>query len=136
MDIQLVHIDPVTKVASLKMGTRMVSGITELVQVVVLSLFNTPGKDVLDPGMGSGIPDMIGMNLDPDNMTEILSEVTRKIKATEKEVLTEQIGLNLPPAARLRELRLVSIVPGANLGEVEVRLRIINELGQKSEVVI
>lgn len=136
MDIQLIKIDPVTRVVSLKMSTKKVVGISKLLQIVVLSLFNSPGKDILDLDRGAGIPDMIGMNLDPDDLTEVLSEVTRRIKNTEREILTEQIGLNIPPTEKLRELRLISVGPGANLGEVAVRVRIVNELGQRAEVVL
>lgn len=136
MDIQLIAVHPTTRVVSLKTGTRLVTGLNELVQVVVLSLFNNPGRDVLDPGRGSGIPSMIGMNYDTNNMTEILGELTRRIKITETEVLNAQIGLQISPAAKLRELKLIRVGPGANEGEVEAKIRIINELGQRSEVVI
>jgi len=136
VDIQLIAVHPTTKVVSLKSGTRLVTGLNELVQVVVLSLFNNPGRDILDPERGSGIPSMIGMNYDTNNMTEILGELTRRIKVTETEVLNAQIGLKLTSASKLRELKLIRVGPGANEGEIEAKIRIINELGQRSEVVI
>ena len=136
MDIQLISIDPLTKVASLKLGNKLVTGLTELVQIVILSLFNTPGKDILDPDRGSGIPDMIGMNIDPNDMNEVLGELTRRIKLTESEILTDQIGRALPPESKLKELKLISVGPGEVLGEIAARIRIVNEKGQQSEVVI
>lgn len=136
MDIQLVSIDPLTRIVSLKLSSKYVSGINELIQLVILSLLNTPGRDIMDPDRGAGIPDMIGMNYDPSNMVEILGEISRRVKISEKEIMTDQIGLNLPPAEKLQELRLISVSPGATLGEVEARIRVINELGQQSEVVM
>ena len=136
MDIQLISIDPLTRVVSFKMSTKKVTGIMKLVQMVVLSLMNTPGKDYLDPSMGGGIPSMVGMNIDPNNMAEVLGEVTRRVKTTSAEVMTAQIGRVIPSDEKLKELRLVSVAPGANIGEVAARIRIINELGQQAEAVI
>ena len=136
MDIQLISIDPLTRVASLKLSSKFVSGIHKLIQIVILSLLNTPGRDLLDPDRGAGIPEMIGMNYDSSNMVEILGEITRRVKISEKEIMTDQIGLNLPPAEKLQELKVISVSPGATLGEVKARIRIINELGQQSEVVM
>lgn len=136
MDISLIQIDEETKRVSLKMGSKPVTGLTKLVQIVVLSLLNSPGRDILNPDKGAGIPDMIGMNIDPTDLSEVLNELTERIKKSEKEIIQDQIGLNAAASEKLRELRIISVSPGEDLGEVVARIRIINELGQQSDVVI
>jgi len=135
MDIQLVAIDPLTKMASLKVSPKTVKGLTKLIQIVVLSLLNTPGKDILDPERGGGIPEMIGMNIDPGDLSEVLSEVTRRVKKSEAEIIKDQIGLELPVDERLREIKIVNVGHGTLATEVLVRIRVVNELGQQSDVV-
>lgn len=97
VDISLISVDPQTRIVSLKVGTFPVTGITKLLQVVILSLLNISGKDVLNPEDGAGLPELIGWGLDDSNNTEILGEIVRRIHKTEVEVSNYQTGLNLPP---------------------------------------
>lgn len=136
MDIQLIQIDDQSRKITLGMSPRPVKGLTKLAQIVLLSLLNTPGKDILDPDRGAGILDMIGMNFDPTDFSEILSETTRRVRITETEILRDQIGLELDSNEKLKEIKIISVGPGENLGEVNIRIRIINELGQQSDMVI
>jgi len=131
-----MQVDEKTRKVSLSLSSKSIKGMTKLVQSVVLSLLNNPGKDVLDPTRGGGIPEMIGMNFDPSDLTEVLSEVTRRVKITENEVINDQIGQVTPADEKLKEVKIVRVGPGEALDEVLVRLRIINELGQQSDVVI
>jgi hypothetical protein len=136
MDISLTYVDPDTRQVSLKLGHQSVKGMTKLIQIVVLSLLNTPGRDILDPSEGGGIPEMIGMNYDPSDLSDILAELTRRVKKTEMEILASQVGLVLVPEEKLRSLSLISVGPGQNLDEVAARMRVVNELGQQSDVVL
>jgi len=136
VDIQLIQIDELTKKISLGMSPRPVKGLTKLVQLVVLSLLNVPGNDILDPDRGAGIPEMLGMNFDPSDLSEILSEGSRRVKVTQAEVLSDQIGIEVPLSERLKELKIISVSPGESLDEVSIRIRVINELGQQSDMVL
>lgn len=136
MDISLIYVDPNTRVVTLQLGTKTVKGLTKLVQIVVLSLLNTPGRDILDPMMGGGIPEMIGMNIDVSDLTEVASEFTRRVRKTEKEILNGQIGLDISPSEKLREIKIVDLGAGAAFDEIKATLQIINELGQQSDVVV
>jgi hypothetical protein len=136
MDIALIQVDPNTHQVSLKLGHQSVKGMSKLVQIVVLSLLNTPGKDILDPGEGGGIPEMIGMNYDPSDLSDILAELTRRVRKTEMEIVANQVGLSLDSEERLKSISIVSVGPGLALDEVAARIRVINELGQQSDVVI
>lgn len=136
MDISLLKIDGITRKVTLEVGSKTVSGLTKLLQIVVLSLLNNPGRDILDPDRGAGIRDMIGSNFDPTDLNEILGELTRRIRKTEKEILADQVGLNAQPSEKLREIKIISVAPGDALDEIAARIRIINELGQQSDVVL
>lgn len=136
MDISLLQIDPDSRRVTFALGSKPVTGIAKLTQIVVLSLLNSPGRDILSPDRGGGIPDMIGMNFDPLDLTEILSELTRRVRKSETEILEDQVGLNAIPAEKLKELKIISVAPGASSDEVAARIRIINELGQQSDVVL
>lgn len=134
-DIQLIDVDPITRRIVFVLKAKTLSGISKLVQIVVISLLTSPGKDVLDPERGGGILDLLGSNIDPNDSTELFAEVVQKIKKTEKEVIQSQIGLNDPSDERLREVQIVDLSKGANADELFIRLRIINEASESIEVV-
>lgn len=136
MEILLIYIDPQTKRVTLKIQPRVASGVLKLTQIVLLSLLNVPGQDVLNPEDGGGIPELIGFNFGEGEINEIAAEVTRRVRKTETEVLDQQIGLTITPSERLKEVQIVDIQPGATIDTVFVRLRIVNELGQQQDVVI
>ena len=136
MDISLLKIDEGTRMVTLQVGSKAVTGLTKLTQIVVLSLLNNPGRDILDPDRGAGIRDMIGMNFDPTDLSEILAELSQSIRKSEKEILADQVGLNVISSEKLREIKIISVSPGSSLDEIAARIRIINELGQQSDVVL
>lgn len=136
MEILLIWIDPSTKRVSFKIQPRVVTGVLKLTQIVLLSLLNIAGQDVLDPELGGGIPELIGFNFGEGEFNEIAAEVTRRIRKTEAEVLAQQIGFTIPAAERLKEVQIVNIEQGESIDAILVRLRIINELGQQQDVVV
>lgn len=136
MEILVIYIDPATRRVSLRIQPRVASGVLKLTQIVLLSLLNIPGQDVLDPELGGGIPELIGFNFGEGELNEIAAEVTRRVRKTETEVLDQQIGLTIPPSERLREIQVLNIEQGDGIDSILSRLRIINELGQQQDVVI
>ena len=136
MDVQCIFVDPVTKRASLKLGSKILTGAPKLLQIVVLSLLNIPGKDALDPGQGGGFPAMIGGNFDPSDETELFSEVVRRVKKSQKDILESQVGLNIIPDEKLLELHVVSITGNPGGDSADVKLRLISESGRTQDVVL
>lgn len=135
MDISLIYIDPITRVLSFKVGVFPLTGIMKLVQIVVLSLLNISGKDVLNPEDGGGLPDLIGWGPDASADNEILGEVVRRLYKTEVEISNYQTGLDLPPDEKLKTLKVLELTrPSAD--EIQVRIRVINELGRTIDMVI
>ena len=136
MEILLILIDPNTRRVSFKIQPKIASGITKLTQIVLLSFLNIPGQDVLDPELGGGIPELLGFNFGPDEQNEIVSEVTRRIRKSEAEILSQQIGMTIPASERLKEVQIIGIDEGDGIDAIFLRLRIVNELGQQQDVVV
>src|SRR5262249_27114815 len=113
-----------------------VTGISKLIQIVVLSLLNVAGKDVLDPDKGGGLPALLGYNFSVDDTTELFGEVVQCVKKTQSEVIAAQVGLNEDPEERLQELQIVEIKQGTNADEILVRIRIINEAGRTADIMV
>lgn len=135
-DLRVIKVDPVTGRLTFEVSSSPITGSELLTQVVVLSLLNNPGQDVLDPDDGGGIPEMIGMNIDATDSTEIIAEVTRRIKKSQTEIINAQSTLNLDSEQKLRELNIGDIRQGDSIDEVLVVIRIINEAGRITDIVI
>lgn len=135
MDIQVIAIDAQGRV-SLKLSSKILTGASKLFQIVVLSLLNVPGKDVLDPDQGGGLPAMIGTGFDPNDQQELFGEVARRVNKTQKEIIENQVGSGSPPAERLKAIHIVSLAEGADIDTTDVTLRVVNELGQFRDVVL
>ena len=136
MDVAVMQVDPVTGRISFGMSPVPLKGATKLVQIVVLSLLNVPGKDILDPLSGGGLPELVGTNIDATDTTEILAEVARRVKKSQSEIIASQVGLNIPDEERLKEIQIVSITPGETIDEVLITFRVINEAGRVTDLVL
>lgn len=135
-DIQVIDVDPTTRLVTYGIKPKLVKGVSKLVQIVVISLLNIPGRDVLDPSLGGGLPSLLGSNIDPNDSTEIFGDVVRRIKKTESEVISAQIGINDAPDEKLAELQLVGIKRGDSMDAIYVTIRVINQAGQATEITV
>lgn len=136
MDISLIRLNPDTREISLELQSRLVTGVNKLLQLVILSLLNTAGKDIIDPERGAGLPDMVAGNYDPSDLTEIVADLTQRIKKTEAEVISSQTGLSVGASERLKEIAIVSITQGQSVDQILITIRVVNELGQSAEAVL
>jgi len=130
MDLKVVHIHPETRVVTVRVSSEFVSGVDLLIQIVVLSLLNDPGRSILDPAEGGGLPELIGSNLSMDDEEELYAEIQLRINKTKSEIINQQIGLDLLVEEKLRDLTLLSIESGGNEASVYVRIRLENEAGR------
>jgi len=135
-EIQLIDVDPATRRVFFVLKPKRLKGINKLVQIVVLSLLNVAGRDALDPEKGGGLPSLVGSNIDPNDSTEVFGEIARRVRKSEKEIVDAQIGLNEDPEENLTEIQIVKIQNGDNDDEIFVRLRVINEVGRATELVV
>lgn len=135
-EIQVIDVHPITRKVFFTLVPKKISGIYKLIQIVVLCLMNTPGQDVLDPEKGSGLRTLVGSNIDPANSTELYGDIAQKINKAEAEIIADQIGINDPASEKLAELRILEISSGASEDEIFIRLRIINQEGRASDIVV
>ena len=135
MDLQIIDVDEITRVVSFKISPKKISGISKLVQIVVLSLLNSPGRDVLNPEKGAGLPDLVGSNIDPGESTEMFADIAQRVKKSEKEIIEDQVGVDDAPEEKLSEIQIVSLDTD-KIDEIMVRIRVVNQAGQASDVVV
>jgi hypothetical protein len=136
MELLVIKVDPSTHRVALAIQNKKAEGILALIQIVVLSLLNTPGRDALDPGAGGGLPAMIAGNVDPNDPQEIFAEVAQRVRKTQQEIVQNQIGLRASAEEKLREIVILGMEQGVAIDEVLVRLRIVNQAGRLSDVVV
>lgn len=135
-DIQVIKVNPTNRRVSLSLSHKKAEGISALIQIVVLSLLNTPGKDVLNPGDGAGLPAMIGKNFDPNDVEEIQAEVIERVGKAKDEIIDYQIGLDIDQEERLRDIEVMGVEEGEQIDEVLVNLRVINAAGRINDIVV
>lgn len=138
-DISLFTVDPKTRKVSFALKPKLIYGIDKLVQIILINLFTSPdGRDVLDPAIGGGILELIGDNIDIDNKSTVFAVVAEKIKKTEREIISSQIGVNCPNTEKLREIQIIDIESGMNDNEtyVNVKLRVVNSAGQLTDIMV
>lgn len=136
MDLGTIKRDPLTGAVSFGMSAQPITGTAKLTQIVVLSLLNVPGKDLLDPALGGGVPELLGMNIDLTDMTEVTAELVRKVKKTQSEILAAQVGLAISDEERLSQLSIESVGPGESEDSIAITVRIINAAGRVTDVVL
>lgn len=134
-DLSVLYIDPETKRVSFQMSSRSVSGIDLLVQIVVLALFSSPDTDLLDPQDGGGLEDLISMNIDENDTSEIYAEIARRVSSAQDQIIRNQIGLDISAEEKLRRISIVS-VERADLDEVKLKLSVENEVGRTRDIVV
>jgi hypothetical protein len=136
-DLKCYRLEPITNRVIFEMQTTKVVGVEKCVQMVLLALMTSPGSDILARQEGGGIPDLVGFNYDEEDQDELLSEVRRRVSKAEEEVIEDQAVLEISaPGEKLLRIDVLSLLPGTQSGEVLLRLKITNELGQTRVVVI
>lgn len=140
MDFQVISKNPITNEILLgpPIPPRTISGARELLQIVVLSLLNTPGRNAQYPLMGSGIPAMIGqVNLSEKDTSEIFSILVGKVEKVKNEILEYQKALTKSSAAALlSDLLIINIESGATFDAISIRFRMITQDGSVEDFVI
>ena len=138
-DFQIIHIDPISRRVTVKpqINPKKISGINKLIQIVVLALLTDPGRDVVDPDGGSGLPSLIGRNISSSDPTEIIAEVSERIEKIKEEILSAQSGLeNEDPSERLSDLQILNVETGTQIDELLVKLRLVSEAGDSTTLIL
>ena len=136
MDLKFINVDPVTGKVSFALEAKKVSGIDKLVQIVIATLLTSPGSDYLLPTNGGGVPDLIGSAIDVNDISEVAADLSRRVTKTEQIILQAQIGLVISQEEKLLKFELLSVANGTNIDEVNMLVRVTNELGRTRDVVL
>lgn len=138
-DFKIIRIDSRTRRVTINpsMPPRKVTGLEKLIQVVVLALLNDVGRNVFDPDQGSGLPSLIGSNINPNDPTEALADVTERIEKIREEIIENQNNLeNEDSTERLADLQILSVDTGVNIDEIIVKLRLVSEAGDQTTIAL
>jgi len=137
MDFPLVTFNAETGLAEVGIpkAPRPLRGIQALIQIVVIAILKNGNQDVLTPDDGSGLRALIGQyNVSDPN--EIKVEIIQRISLIEKQILSNQVNFTVPSSEKLKKLTVLQIVSDPSTGSTAVRVRVFNEAGQSTTVVV
>jgi hypothetical protein len=138
-DIRVIQRDPSTGKLSFSMTARpqTISGLDKLVQVFALALYNSPGRDVLDPNNGGGLEDLIGQhNYSRDELSVLMDEVYRILDKVATEVKKSQEGLiNEDLNAMLNTYRITDFKE-EELGRISLKIRLVSMAGKAVDITV
>lgn len=139
MDFRALKVDDLGNIA-FGFGSetpQSITGINKLVQLIVLKLLKTPGRDIISPETGGGLLQLIGGNTNPDDPREMISDISPKIKKAESEIIYEQMNSDIDAAERLQKLNIIDVsVDPANITSYNVTIEVINESEQVASATI
>jgi hypothetical protein len=137
-DIKALIADPNT--GRLRVGIprppEMVEGIDLLVQIVVLLYLNNGGRSIFSPGRAGGLRDYIGINIDPDDPSELFADLRLMTSRIEQLIKEEQVKTSRPPSERLLSLSVIDIIPDDEQLEIELQVQVINEEQDIAQAVV
>ena len=79
-------------------------GLNLLVQLVIIELLKTPGRDVVSPRDGGGLLNLRGLSPIGDNKAKARTMVPLSVKRVEQQILSRQMGCNIPADEMLQSL--------------------------------
>lgn len=137
MDLKVIQIDSISKKVSFSLGDKFeyVEGIEELVQLFIISLYNTPGKSLLFPQDGGGILNLLNTNLDINDKVSLLSTLKNVVEKTKNEI-TQKQSIIENPELKLRNAKICSLENGDSPDEISITIQIENENGNMSRFII
>ena len=111
-------------------------GVQKLVQMVVLKLLKSPGRDIMSPDTGAGILTVLQGNISNDT-SEVLSQLSPLIKKIEEEIIEEQTNRELPDSEKLQKLNPVGIeADESDFTSYVLTIEIINEEEDLAQAII
>jgi hypothetical protein len=136
-EIQIINFDPNTGIATVGMTTapKKLSGMEKLAHIVALEYLKNPGRDVIDPYEGSGLRAAIGQyNYTQEDEVRLLA--TQRTQAIEKEIIARQPAGIGTPDDRLKKLSILDIAMDLEQSRLMLRVQIINEAGDSTDILI
>lgn len=115
------------------------SGLDLLIQMVVLFLLKTPGRDYYEPELGGGLLQLVASGNVERQRTSIEANIVQAIKAVEYQIKSRQLGHNYPKSERLKSLGLredPSIITFEDELGYMINIDLQNEAGDKASFAV
>lgn len=111
MDLNIVTIDPVTRIVSFKLNTvpRKTVGIEGLIQLVAKTILTTPGTDIWSPEYGGGLYSYQANGINSSKMNLVTSDILSIVKRSEDQIRKKQSSLILNDDEKLKSLQVLSV---------------------------
>lgn len=111
MDLNIVVIDPITRIVSFKLNMvpRRTMGIEGLVQIVAKTILTTPGTDIWCPEYGGGLMSYQANGVNSSKMQMVRADIISIVKRSEEQLKSEQSSLNLKDDEKLKSLQVLSV---------------------------
>ena len=141
-DLQITQIDPTTGIVTLGLGISppLLTGLDLLVQLVTLTFLKDPGgRDVIQPTAGSGLRAAMGQyNITSGNndITQVNLLMIQQTKVVEQQILQNQEGTTSDATERLNSLQVLDVGFDPQSDEALLRVQIINEAGDVTDVIV
>ena len=137
-DLKIVYRDATTGVLSIgiRRPPEFVSGIDLLVQIVVIELLHSPGRDIVDPETGANLRSLIGANVAFDDEAEIFAEIKLMVQSAENNIKILQASSNRPANEQLAKLELVDVVPDEQNLQLEIIIRVTSLDQQSTDAIV
>lgn len=111
-------------------------GIFKLVQLCVLLLLRTPGRDIMAPDAGGGLKAVVSRPVGESVLSQRTGEISAAVSSTETQLLSAQAGTTLEPAERLRSFTLLSATFDFENQEWLVVTRVVSDAGGAADVLL
>jgi diaminopimelate decarboxylase len=139
MDLRMMYVDKEGKAQfGFGLGSPKRSvGIDKLVQLFLVMILKTPGRDISSIDTGGGFLSVVQGNVDPDNIAEIAAELAPRIRKVENELKYDQIDKEIASDEKLLSAVLGEIlVDATNPTSYEINITITSEAGTERVVAV
>ncbi len=137
-DIKIVYRNKVTGILTIGMPrhAEFVTGVSKLVQIVVLELLTSPGRDIIDPNDGGNLRSLIGSNINYDDESEVFTEIKMLIFTAEENIKKRQISASRPANEQLASLTLLDVVPNEDEALLEISIQVTSLDQQQKQAIV
>lgn len=111
-------------------------GLFVLIQLTILVLLRSPGRDVFSPGTGGGLKLLLARNAGPQLLTQRKGEIAVSVARTVDQIVSEQAGADLPPEERLQSLTMLNAEYDAEAQTWNIILRLVSDAGGAADVLV
>ena len=152
MDYPVIQVDGVVEsqdfsVTGLPRGVRPVvltstknpfakKGIFKLIQLAILTLLKTPGRDIISPTSGGGLKRLLSKPVGPRLIQGLRGEISVAVSSTEDQLISEQTGVELPPEERLATFVMLSADFNFDETAWDIVVRLVSEAGGAADVLL